>query len=32
MHYGSIVGGEQDAVQFKKALSEKFQVIMPAKG
>lgn len=32
MHYGSIVGGEQDAVQFKKGLSEKFQVIMPAKG
>lgn len=32
MHYGSIVGGEQDAAQFKKALSEKFQVILPAKG
>jgi len=32
MHYGSIVGGEQDAVQFKNALSKKFQVIMPAKG
>jgi L-ascorbate metabolism protein UlaG (beta-lactamase superfamily) len=32
MHYGSIVGGEQDAVQFKKALGEKFEVVMPAKG
>jgi len=32
MHYGSIVGGEQDALQFKNALGEKFQVIMPAKG
>ena len=32
MHYGSIVGGEQDALQFQKALSEKFRVILPAKG
>ena len=32
MHYGSIVGGEQDAARFKKALSEKFQVVIPAKG
>jgi L-ascorbate metabolism protein UlaG (beta-lactamase superfamily) len=32
MHYGSIVGGEQDAAQLKNALSDKFQVIIPAKG
>jgi len=32
MHYGSIVGGEQDALQFKNALCEKFQVVIPAKG
>ena len=31
MHYGSIVGGEQDALQFKNALSEKFQVVIPPK-
>jgi L-ascorbate metabolism protein UlaG (beta-lactamase superfamily) len=31
MHYGSIVGGNQDAAQFKKALSEKFQVIILSK-
>jgi L-ascorbate metabolism protein UlaG (beta-lactamase superfamily) len=32
MHYGSIVGGEQDALKLKNALRDKFQVIMPAKG
>ena len=32
MHYGSIVGGDQDAAQFKKALHEKFEVIVLAKG
>jgi L-ascorbate metabolism protein UlaG (beta-lactamase superfamily) len=32
MHYGSIVGGEHDALKLKTALSEKFQVIMPARG
>jgi len=31
MHYGSIVGGDQDAEKFKKALSEKFEVIVLAK-
>jgi len=31
MHYGSIVGEEQDALKFKNALSEKFQVVIPAK-
>jgi len=28
MHYGSIVGGDQDAEKFKKALNEKFEVIV----
>jgi len=28
MHYGSIVGGDQDAVNFKSALGEKFEVIL----
>ena len=28
MHYGSIVGGDQDAAKFKKALSEKFEVLV----
>lgn len=28
MHYGSIVGGDQDAVKFRDALREKFEVIV----
>jgi L-ascorbate metabolism protein UlaG (beta-lactamase superfamily) len=28
MHYGSIVGGDQDAVKFRDALREKFEVII----
>ena len=28
MHYGSIVGGDQDAVKFKEALGEKYEVIL----
>jgi len=28
MHYGSIVGGDQDAVKFREALGEKFEVIV----
>lgn len=28
MHYGSIVGGDQDAVKFRDALGEKFEVIV----
>jgi hypothetical protein len=28
MHYGSIVGGEEDALEFKKALAGKIQVVI----
>ena len=28
MHYGAIVGGDQDAVKFRDALAEKFEVIV----
>ena len=28
MHYGSIVGGDQDAEKFKDAVAEKFEVII----
>jgi L-ascorbate metabolism protein UlaG (beta-lactamase superfamily) len=32
MHYGSIIGGQQDAVELEKALNGKIKVIMLAKG